>query len=140
MDDRSWEAFGVYQDGKSRRFSLLFTVNGGAFALLGFLAGDQPRIAFSFVTVWAFVVIPLAMIIFTQRMRDDLFVFGEGMNRVWQDLDLACPEIFSAKEQKIVRSVTRLICAAWALAVVAIVAAWALEWTGVIEPQLPYDD
>jgi hypothetical protein len=139
MDDRSWNGFGVYQDGKSRRFSLLFTVNGGAFALVGFLAGDQPRVAFGVFSLWAFVVIPLALVLFTRAMRDDFFVFGEAMRQVWRDAGLGCPEIFSEKEQRIVRYVTALICASWGLAVALVVASWLLAAVGVGAPEVPQD-
>jgi hypothetical protein len=137
MDNRSWDAYGVYQDGKSRRFSLLFTVNGGAFALVGFLAGDQPRVKFGVFALWAFVVVPIALVLFTRAMRDDFFVFGEAMHRVWRDSGLDCPEIFSEKERRIVRCVAALLCASWGLAVVLVVASWGLEAIGIGAPEVP---
>jgi hypothetical protein len=71
-----------YENGKERRYKLLFAINGGAYALVGFLmdkakAGDNPPIA-----VWTFVLIPIALIFYTWVMGLDIHAFGKNMHKL----------------------------------------------------------
>src|SRR6266545_461162 len=68
------EIFKDYEDGKHRRYSLLFAVNGGAFAVA--TASAEARTALGCVGL---VALCLGMVAFTVLMVIDIFVFGFNM-------------------------------------------------------------
>jgi hypothetical protein len=76
-----WPVFTAYENGKARRYGHLFAVNGGAFALVGFLSprysGDS-LLALLF-GAWAFIVVPALLGLFTWYMCRDIDSFGRGM-------------------------------------------------------------
>jgi hypothetical protein len=74
------KVFELYENGKERRYKLLFAVNGGAYALVGYLmekAKADTRIA-----VWIFVLIPIALIFYTGVMCLDIHAFGKRMRKL----------------------------------------------------------
>ncbi len=72
------EAFDLYENGKHRRYSLLFAVNGGAFAIARLLAGGAstqgPVLGNLTLTELA-----IGMAMFTVVMAVDIYAFGEKM-------------------------------------------------------------
>jgi hypothetical protein len=71
------EAFDLYENGKHRRYSLLFSVNGGAFAIAKLLTGtDKPGVVLGHFTLTELAV---GMAIFTAIMIFDIYTFGENM-------------------------------------------------------------
>jgi hypothetical protein len=70
------EAFKIYEDGKHRRYSLLFAVNGGVLAILNFGQGVQTM-------HW----IPLVTLPFTLLMGYDIWMFGDRMRQAARDAD-----------------------------------------------------
>ena len=60
------EAFSAYEDGKKRRYDLLFAVNVGVLAIASISPAD-----------WRYVVLGIAMIIFTWTMTSDIDAFGK---------------------------------------------------------------
>src|SRR5258705_13468338 len=72
------DAFELYENGKHRRYSLLFAVNGGAFAIAKLLAGesDKPGVVLGNLSLQELAI---GMAIFTAFMVWDIYVFGDKM-------------------------------------------------------------
>lgn len=100
------ESFRTYEDGKHRRYSLLFAVNGGAFAVAKLFAEGKA------VNVLGNLTLPelsIGMILFTIVMTVDIFMFGEKM-RTTYSLDA-----FSWQGKTVLIMIGILICAGWFL-------------------------
>ena len=76
------EAFDLYENGKHRRYSLLFAVNGGAFAIAKLLAGGvaSPEMVLGGLRLWQ---LSLGMVLFTAVMVWDISEFGLKMRRTY---------------------------------------------------------
>jgi hypothetical protein len=75
------ETFKAYEDGKHRRYSLLFSVNGGAFAIAKFLIGEGGKTG----VVLGGLSLPelsAGMALFTAVMVTDIFMFGWKMRKL----------------------------------------------------------
>src|SRR5947207_1522372 len=72
------ESFKTYEEGKHRRYTLLFAVNGGAFALAKFIADKVTQsmggLKLSYLCY--------GMALFTIVMCMDIFMFGLKMRRI----------------------------------------------------------
>jgi hypothetical protein len=68
----------AYENGKHRRYSLLFAVNGGALAIgkLAFIGSPADRIVFGGLKVW---MLGGALAIFSALMTYDIWMFGKRM-------------------------------------------------------------
>lgn len=109
------ESFKAYEDGKHRRYSLLFTVNGGAFAVAKLFSEPQN------VNVLGSLSLPqlsVGMILFTIVMVVDIFMFGEKMRTKY------LPDDFGWQGKAVLLLLGVLICSGWFL--VARFAAYAL--------------
>lgn len=78
------EAFELYENGKHRRYSLLFAVNGGAFTIAKLLSADAAPggIVLGELTL---AQLSLGMMAFTAVMVWDLYAFGEKMRKNYLD-------------------------------------------------------
>jgi len=75
------EALALYEDGKHRRYGLLFAVNGGAFAIAKLLAeSGKPGIVLGDLALEELAV---GMAIFTVFMVWDIYVFGSNMRKTY---------------------------------------------------------
>lgn len=106
------DVFAVYENGKHRRYSLLFSVNGGAFAIAQLLAKSSP------VGTWtvghlSFRLLSLGMFVFTILMTIDIYTFADKMREIQKD---ARPEIFAEIGKVVLFSIGAMICAGWILA------------------------
>ena len=114
--------FTEYENGKERRYTLLFAVNGGAFALAKFLiertAGEEAEMAGAAQSVGMFGLEPiqfgLAMIAFNLAMFADIYSFG------WRSA------FFSEIGQLVLGIISTTLIAAWALA--SGLANWLVGW------------
>ena len=70
----------LYEDGKHRRYSLLFAVNGGAFAVAKLLAAPDD-ISQPLVGSLRLAHLALGMVLFTTLMVVDIDAFGCRMNK-----------------------------------------------------------
>lgn len=97
------ESFKAYEEGKHRRYSLLFAVNGGAFAvaklfvqkstdLLGNLTHSQ---------------LGLGMAVFTIIMVLDIFMFGQKMRKNY------LPDAFGWQGKSVLIGIGLLISLGW---------------------------
>ena len=70
------EGLNTYIDGKMKRYSLLFTVNGGAFAIAKLLGERNAEYVVGDLTLEA---VAIGAVIFTCLMWLDIYLFGEMM-------------------------------------------------------------
>ena len=98
-------AFKLYEDGKHRRYTLLFAVNGGGFAIAKLLL--EPTRDFGQLTR---TKLALGMILFTLVMSADIFMFGEKMRTSY------LPDAFGLPGKTVLLLLAALLCAGWALA------------------------
>ena len=103
------DAFDLYETGKHRRYSLLFSVNGGAFAIAKLLAGDPGKEP----VVLGHLTLPqlaIGMALFTVVMVADIYMFGEKMRTT------ALPGAFGWQGKLVLLVLGLLLCAGWLLA------------------------
>lgn len=98
------EELDLYENGKNRRYSLLFAVNGGAFAIAKF--ANEGSI---YVGGLSNALIALGMVLFTALMVLDIFAFGFWCQRRFAE------KVFGRIGQIVLGSIGVLICAAWLL-------------------------
>jgi hypothetical protein len=72
------EAFELYEDGKHRRYGLLFSVNGGAFAIAKLLTENPREVVLGDLSLSQ---LSLGMMLFTAVMTVDIFAFGVKMQK-----------------------------------------------------------
>jgi len=74
------EAFELYENGKHRRYNLLFSVNGGAFAIAKLLTGELGKagVVLGGLNMYE---LSIGMIVFTLCMGFDIGAFGYNMRR-----------------------------------------------------------
>ena len=98
----------LYEEGKHRRYTLLFSVNGGAFAVAKLLVGAEGKTAI----VLGQLTLPelsWGMILFTVIMVADIYAFGYKMSH---DFSL---KVFGRIGKLVLISIGLLICAGWCL-------------------------
>jgi len=103
------DAFDLYETGKHRRYGLLFSVNGGAFAIAKLLAGEPGKDP----VVLGHLTLPqlaIGMALFTVVMVADIFMFGEKMRAT------ELPEAFGWQGKLVLFFLGFLLCAGWLLA------------------------
>jgi hypothetical protein len=106
------EAFELYENGKHRRYELLFAVNGGAFAVAKVIGPNRPDLGKLHLPQLA-----LVMILFTLVMVYDIYKFGDK----WHKLGLKISpsqihQIFGPPGRAVLFAIGSLLCAGWALA------------------------
>jgi hypothetical protein len=113
------EATEVYENGKHRRYELLFAVNGGAFAIIKVLGEHKPPGKLQFAQI------AVGMILFTAVMVYDIHTFGLKWRGLANEIALAnqidkCKrkhyEIFGRRGEVVLLVIGLLLCAGWALA------------------------
>lgn len=75
------ESFKAYEDGKHRRYQLLFAVNGGAFALAKLLSQQDPKLVVGNLSMRQ---LSIGMIVFCVAMTTDIYLFGQKMRHTYQ--------------------------------------------------------
>jgi hypothetical protein len=101
------EIFKAYEEGKHRRYNLLFAVNGGAFAIAKLLAVPQDKtgsvLVLGNLTLWQ---LSLGMALFTTVMVLDIFIFGQNMRKRMR-------ELFGRPGKLVLILIGLLLCAGW---------------------------
>lgn len=108
------ERLNLYENGKHRRYSLLFSVNGGAFAVAKLLTGAEGKAAAVLGHLTLFQLC-WGMILFTIAMTVDIFFFGYKMKR-----DDSPIEVFGPSGQMVLLFIGLLICAGWFLVAIPV--------------------
>jgi hypothetical protein len=119
------DTFKSYEEGKSRRYSLLFSVNGGAFAVAKLLPSGNPC---AFLGRLTLAELSLGMIVFTVLMTVDIFLFGQHM-RSTVSPEAMGPNgdtlpMFAVPGKVVLILISLLICAGWFLAGTACPKLW----------------
>jgi hypothetical protein len=113
------DIFRTYEEGKHRRYSLLFSVNGGAFAIAKILAKDPPgQLVVGSLRQWQ---LSIGMVAFTILMVYDIYKFGSKMSLLQKNLDeenhSKIPlEIFGDVGKEVLVLLGALLCLGWLLA------------------------
>jgi hypothetical protein len=100
------ESFKSYEDGKHRRYNLLFAVNGGAFAIAKLFAAQNAAAVLGNLSLGQ---LSIGMILFTIVMVADIYAFGWKMKEVYK-LD-----VFGRPGKTVLVLLGMLICAGWFL-------------------------
>jgi hypothetical protein len=90
------DAYSAYENGKQRRYQLLFSVNGGVLAINAI----APQ-------AWRTVLLGAMMIAFTMVMTADIKAFGERFHMTYNDM-------FGRKGQKVLANIRLILCVSWA--------------------------
>ena len=98
------DLYKLYEDGKHRRYNLLFAVNGGAFAIVSFLLkGDTAQVALPML-LW----IGPVMALFSVVMWLDIYEFGKKMRELGGALDL-----FGDRGWQVLAAIALSLVAVW---------------------------
>ncbi len=98
------EALELYENGKHRRYALLFSVNGGAFAVAKILRGEGNVLG-----GLSLKELSIGMVLFSAIMVVDIFAFGLGSKKE------PIPKVFAPVGQAVLLLLGALICAGWLL-------------------------
>jgi hypothetical protein len=121
------DIFRAYEEGKHRRYNLLFAVNGGAFAVVQWFFGTADLKLRKVDLVHTFLgnltvsntsflgdlklwQLSLGMALFTTVMVVDVFLFGQKMSKEMPELGL-----FGRPGKLVLILIGALICAGWTL-------------------------
>lgn len=106
------EAYELYENGKHRRYGLLFAVNGGALAIAKLLGENKFDLGHL-----RLPKVGAGMILFTVAMVYDIYAFGDKWRKVAHKIDER-PEyqIFTWKGLAVLLAIGLLLCLGWALA------------------------
>jgi len=96
-------SFEAYENGKHRRYSLLFAVNGGGFAVAKLIADS----AIGGLTLSR---LSFGMVLFTIAMVADIFMFGEKMRKTYLPNDA-----FGWQGKTVLLWIGVLLCGGWLL-------------------------
>lgn len=102
------KSFQAYEAGKHRRYGLLFSVNGGAFAVAKLFAGDDAVTVLGDLTLQHLCA---GMILFTVVMGADIYMFGGKIRRNY------LPDAFGWQGKLVLVLLCALLCMGWFLAV-----------------------
>ena len=102
------ESFKVYEEGKHRRYSLLFAVNGGAFALAKLITDRDHSSASLGGLKLSYLCYGMAL--FTIVMSIDIYAFGYKMRSTY------LPDSFGWQGKLVLMLIAALICSGWILA------------------------
>ena len=102
------EASDLYENGKHRRYSLLFSVNGGAFAIAKLLTGEPGKTGVVLGNL-TLTELSLGMALFTVVMYADIYTFGEKMRKQY------LRNAFGTAGKAVLFLLSALICVGWLL-------------------------
>jgi hypothetical protein len=106
------EACKLYEDGKHRRYELLFAVNGGAFAIAKLIGEKQLQLGNLRLQQLA-----SGMILFTIVMVLDIYEFGNKWHRLGKEIEAGeNHELFGRSGWLVLIAIGLLLCVGWTLA------------------------
>jgi hypothetical protein len=113
VEKKDWDAYNTYQDGKMKRYTLLFSINGGAYAIVTWVAehmGAAERISRAASLKPIAVVVAIAASLFTALMCVDLWLFGRMMKKAGTGVDLV---YFGEHGKAVLASIVLILLVAW---------------------------
>jgi hypothetical protein len=99
------DALELYEKGKDRRYTLLFAVNGGAFAVAKLIKEGGCNIG-----GLSHPVLSIGMVLFTVAMVWDIYAFGEKRSESPKS-----PDVFGKVGRRVLLLIGLLICLGWLL-------------------------
>jgi hypothetical protein len=99
------DALELYENGKHRRYGLLFSVNGGAFAIAKVITGQS-----NILGGLSLQQLSIGMVLFTAVMVLDIFEFGRRSKKE------PIPDVFGGVGKAVLLLLGALICIGWILA------------------------
>jgi hypothetical protein len=99
------DAYTLYEEGKKRRYNLLFSVNGGAFAIAKLLKDSGTAVLGDL----SLAHLAIGMGMFTILMVWDIYAFGEKMHKQLKE------EVFGAEGRAVLILLGILIVLGWFL-------------------------
>src|SRR5215813_2764398 len=107
------DTFALYEEGKHRRYGLLFSVNGGAFAVAKFITDKlKDKSDHEVLGDLSLSQLAVGMILFTLVMTGDIYAFGEKMRKK----DHLGEGMFGLPGKIVLFSLCALLSAGWFLA------------------------
>lgn len=100
----------LYETGKHRRYTMLFSVNGGAFAVVKLIAAQPSKSCNALPGHLSLPKLSVGMAVFTAVMIWDIFAFGEKMRKVFLNDD------FGWQGKAVLLVIGVLLCVGWFLA------------------------
>ena len=97
------ESFKAYEEGKHRRYNLLFAVNGGAFAVAKLFVQKSTGVLGNL----TLSQLGIGMAVFTIVMVLDIFMFGQKMRKNH------LPDAFGLQGKAVLIGIGLLICLGW---------------------------
>jgi hypothetical protein len=114
-DLKSSEGFKIYEEGKHRRYQLLFGVNGGAFAVAKLFTEPNAASLLGDLTLGQLAI---GMIVFTVAMTVDIFMFGEKMRKLGETTyNPYLKDAFGDVGKTVLLAIGFLISAGWFLVI-----------------------
>lgn len=105
------ELFKFYEDGKHRRYTLLFAVNGGAGAIAKFSIDTKPN---EFLGGLSNSALAYGMVAFTLIMCFDIFKFGERMRMLAGKIEgNPLGDVFGPVGKSVLTLICLLMVAGW---------------------------
>jgi hypothetical protein len=104
------EASDLYESGKHRRYGLLFSVNGGAFAVAKLLTGEPGKSSGLVLGGLTLTQLAIGMALFTAVMTADIYFFGEKMRLGYKDA-----KFFGPPGKVVLILLGVLVCIGWYL-------------------------
>ena len=83
------EALDYYENGKHRRYTMLFSINGGAFAVAKVLVGHSPQTAIVLGSL-SIQQLAIGMMLCTCVVVLDIFAFGERVRTTYLENAFQC--------------------------------------------------
>ena len=99
----------TYIEGKMKRYTLLFAVNGGAFTIAKLLQDPSRPSALGGLSLHALAI---GAVLFTMLMWRDIYLFGDMMREKFFDNDL----VFGLDGKRILAALSLLLIGGWLLA------------------------
>lgn len=106
------EVFELYENGKHRRYELLFAVNGGAFAIAKLIGEHKIDLGMLHLPQVAG-----GMVLFTGLMVFDIYAFGDKMHVLAKKIDKRKDyQVFGPQGRAVLIAIGLLLSAGWTLA------------------------
>lgn len=107
------DAFKIYEDGKHRRYSLLFAVNGGVAAIVKLYDSNGVGL------LERKSVVAVGMVVFTLLMGYDIWIFGDRIRKIVGDAAGSADKgIFSSTGKQVLSGCCLLLVAGWTLVLI----------------------
>ena len=102
------EAYDLYENGKHRRYSLLFSVNGGAFAIAKLITGETGKYGVVLGNL-TLSELSIGMVALTAILTWDIFQVGDKMRKTYLE------DAFQPRGKVVLLLLSALLCGGWLL-------------------------